>query len=46
MNAADLRKKANIAPNILTRMRKNQDVVLQVLGKICGILDCDFCDIM
>ncbi len=46
MSAADLRKKANIAPNTLTRMRKDQDVTLQVLEKICGILDCDFGDIM
>lgn len=46
MSAVDLRKKANIAPNTLTRMRKDQDVTLQVLEKICGILDCDFGDIM
>lgn len=46
MRAADLRKKANIAPNTLTRMRKDQDVTLQVLEKICGILDCDFGDII
>ena len=46
MSAADLRKKANIASNTLTRMRKDQDVTLQVLEKICAILDCDFGDIM
>ena len=46
MSVADLRKKANIAPNTLTRMRKDQDVTLQVLEKICGILDCDFGNIM
>lgn len=46
MSVADLRKKANIAPNTLTRMRKDQDVTLQVLGKICAILDCVFGDIM
>ena len=46
MSAADLRKKADIAPNTLTRMRKDQDVTLQVLERICGILNCDFGDIV
>lgn len=46
MSAADLRKKAKIAPNTLTRMRKDQKVTIQVLERICEILDCDFGDIM
>lgn len=46
MSAADLRKKADIAPNTLTRMRKDQDVSLQVLERICEILNCDFGDIV
>lgn len=35
MSASELRKNAEIAPNTMTRMRKNQDVSLVVLGRIC-----------
>lgn len=46
MSASDLRKAADIAPNTLTRMRKEQDVSLAVLGKICNVLNCDFGDVV
>ena len=46
ISAAELRKKADIAPNTMTRMRKDQEVTLMVLERICEILDCDFDDIM
>lgn len=46
ISAAELRKKADIAPNTMTRMRKDQEVTLAVLERICEILDCDFDDIM
>ena len=46
MSAADLRKAADIAPNTMTRMRKDQEVTLLVLEKICEILDADFGDIV
>lgn len=46
MSASDLRKAAEIAPNTLTRMRKEQDVSLAVLGKICNVLNCDFGDVV
>lgn len=42
MTAADLRKKADIAPNTLTRMKKDQEVTMQVLERICEVLDTDF----
>lgn len=46
MNASDLRKEANIAPNTMTKMRKEQEVSLAVLERICECLDCDFGDII
>ena len=46
MRASELRKNAEIAPNTMTRMRKDQDVSLAVLGRICDCLECDFGDIV
>lgn len=46
MSAADLRKAADIAPNTMTRMRKDQEVTMLVLEKICETLDADFGDIV
>lgn len=46
MSAADLRKAADIAPNTMTRMRKDQEVTLPVLEKICETLGVDFGDIV
>ena len=46
MTAADLRKQADIAPNTLTRMKKDQEVTMQVLERICEVLDTDFGEIV
>lgn len=46
MSASELRKIAEIAPNTMTRMRKDQDVSMAVLGRICDCLECDFGDIV
>ena len=46
MSPAELRKKADIAPITMTRMRKDQEVTIQVLERICKILDTDFGDII
>lgn len=46
MSVADLRKVAEIAPNTMTRMRKDQEVTLPVLEKICEVLHVDFGDII
>ncbi len=46
MSDSDLRKIAEIAPNTMTRMRKDQDVSMAVLGRICDVLDCDYGDIV
>ena len=35
MSKADLRKAAGIAPNTMTRLRRDEEVTLTVLNKIC-----------
>lgn len=46
MSKADLRKQAEIAPNTMTKLRRDEEVTLGVLGKICKTLDVDYGDIM
>ena len=46
MSKADLRKAAGIAPNTMTRLRRDEEVTLTVLHKICKALNVDIGDIM
>lgn len=46
MSKADLRKAAGIAPNTMTRLRRDEEVTLTVLNKICVALGADIGDIM
>lgn len=46
MSKADLRKATGLAPNTMTKLRRNEPVALQVLEKICSTLNSDFGDIM
>lgn len=46
MSKADLRKVADIAPNTMTKLRRDEPVTLAILGKICNALSCDYGDIM
>ena len=46
MSKADLRKAAGIAPNTMTRLRRDEEVTLKVLHKICLTLEVDIGDIM
>ena len=46
MSKADLRKAADIAPNTMTKLRRDEPVTLAILGKICNVLKCDYGDIM
>ena len=46
MSKADLRKAAGIAPNTMTRLRRDEEVTLTVQHKICKTLDVDIGDIM
>lgn len=46
MSTTKLREMTNIAPNTMTRMKKDQEVSLCVLERICNALDADFGDIV
>ena len=46
MSKAELRKAADIAPNTMTKLRRDEPVNLAILGRICSVLDCDFGDLM
>ena len=46
MSKADLRKAAEIAPNTLTKMRKDEPVSIDVLLRICDKLDCNIGEMM
>ena len=46
MSKADLRKAAGIAPNTMTRLRRDEEVTLTVLNKICTALGADIGYIM
>ena len=46
VSKADLRKAAGIAPNTMTRLRRDEEVTLTVLSKICSALNVDIGDIM
>ncbi len=41
-----LRQRANLSPSTLTKLNKNEYVSMDVLTRICNILDCDFGDIV
>lgn len=40
-----LRKDLNIATGTMTKLRKNEEVAISVLLRICGYLNCDIGDI-
>lgn len=46
MSTAELRKEIGIAPNTLTRLKKDEEVSLAVLNKICTTLNVDIGDVM
>ena len=46
MKKTDLRLATGIRPNTLTKLSNNEYVSMEVLVKICRVLDCDFGDIM
>lgn len=46
MSQADLRKTAGLAPNIMTKLRRDESVSMLILEKICTTLDTDFGDIV
>ena len=46
MSKADLRRAAGIAPNTMTKVRRDEEVSLTVLNKICAALNANIGDIM
>lgn len=46
MSKADLRKASEVSPNTMTKLRRDEPVMLNVLDKICGTLGCNYGDIM
>lgn len=46
MKKADLRRITGISPNTLTKLSNHEYVSMEVLVKICRVLECDFGDIM
>ena len=46
MSKADLRKAAGLAPNTMTKLRRDEIVAMTVLERICLALDADFGDII
>ena len=46
ISQADFRKMADIAPNTLTKLRRDEPVSFAVLDKICQTLQVDYGDVM
>ncbi len=46
MTAVDLRIATGIAPNTMTKLRRDEEVSMTVLAKICRVLDANIGDIM
>lgn len=46
LKRTDLCEKAGITTNVLAKMGKNESVQVDVLSKICGVLECTFDDII
>ena len=43
---AELQKLANIAPNTMTKLHRDEAVNLAILNRVCEVLDCNIGDIM
>lgn len=46
MSKADLRHQVGMSTGTMTKLRKEQEVSLDVLKRICELLDCNIGDIM
>ena len=46
MTAVELRQATGIAPNTMTKLRRDEEVSMTVLIKICHVLDANIGDIM
>lgn len=46
MSKADLRRAAGIAPNTMTKLRRDKEVSMSILIKICTALNANIGDVM
>ena len=46
INKSDLREAVKTSPNTIAKLGKNEPVSLEVLLRICKVLECDIGDIM
>lgn len=46
LTKAQLRKDAKLSPATLTKLNKNEYVSLEILTRICAVLNCDIGDIV
>ena len=46
MNKSDLGKAARMSPNTIAKLGKNEKVSMDILVRICKVLECDIGDIM
>ena len=46
MTAVELREKTGIAPNTMTKLRRDEEVSMAVLIKICKVLNANIGDVM
>ena len=46
MSKADLRRAAGIAHNTMTKLNRDEEVTLETLGKICGVLGVNIGDVV
>ena len=46
LKKSDVRKAAGISPSTFSKMNRNEYVAMDVLVKLCGVLDCNIGDIV
>ena len=46
MSKADLRRATGLAPNTMTKLRRDEEVSMSVLARICKVLGADIGDIV
>lgn len=46
MSKVDLRRAVGIAPNTMTKLNRVEEVTLETLGKICGVLGVNIGDVV
>jgi len=46
MKKGELCKRAGISTNVMGKMAKNQNITVDMLARICGVLGCTFDDVV